>query len=1685
MGSTAPPRKLAGRYEIRKILGEGGMGLVYRAYDSVIRREVALKTIRDIPEPAALQLFQKECDVLASMSHPNIVEIFDIGDFEEEGKRKPYFVMPLLPGTTLDNLIRQASHRLTVERTVQIFTQTCRGLQAAHERGLVHRDLKPSNIFVMEDDSVKIIDFGVAHITDAHSTIGQKGTLIYMSPEQIEMKPLSALSDIFSLSVVCYEVLTGRQPFRRASADQIVEAILHQVPPPASELNAAVNEAISRVVHKGMAKQPWHRFSTARDFGESLNKALRNEPIEFFDPARIRPRMERANRAFEEGDYQFASEILGELQAEGHLDTSIGLLQQQIDRVVRQKTISQLLESARARYDEQEDPLALQKIQEALQLEPDNAAALGLKAKIENRRSERQIESWYKLAAQHIGNHAYSHAREALQSVLQLRPKEARAAQLLAEVDRHEQEYNKLRQEKVQLHRAAMDAYQKGEVSTALTKLALVLELDRQAPDSSNPERSNTYQSFYNKVRSEHDAMNNAYAEARKQLADRAFGKALALCDNYLEKYPSNALFQALKFDIEEQQRQELSAFIASVDRQVESEPDLDKRVNILKEALALHPAEAHFQRALRLTEDKRDLVNSIIARAHLHEEQNLFSEAISDWEILRTIYSQYPGLKFEIERVQKRREQQSRQEARSKWVDQVDASMRSCEFARALELVQKAESEFPSDPELAELKKAATENVQRADQAQMLMTEGQDLCGQSRYTEGVVLLRKAHALVEHSPVATSVLANALLEQAQSIMDHDPSGAEGLVQEAGALSPGNPLAKNLRSLLQDRRKETYISECVSQARRYHAAGDLARAMTSIDEGVAKYPHETRLTQIRDSLKKEIDQAQVRQGRIRDLEEMQRMHAELEKTSDPGAARRIGERMLTCGAKYPNDAEFAPFLVEVERRAVQRPSVSNPGPSPTLTMEQQSATRMFSPSPPVVPDRGRATAPVTATVSPTPIQKRPVIADVTLASPTPSRTGLDPSKGRARVSGVSALLRSLAQRAFDAVSRIKMSAIRALGAISAGSRKKIVLIGSGVLALLVLVVVGAKVSRPGHSDNATVVLPKTVLSIQTEPAGASIKVNGADSGVSNLQLDLPAGSYQVEAQLVGYQPAVASVDVKPGSPASINLTLQAALPTIRVSADSGVGRVTFDDQPAAELEGGQWSRDGVSPGQHKLKFSGSQGDLSVNFQTAAATPFQLTRPTAAAGVHAIVVGNSAGRAHIYCTFCPAKLSLDGQPEIDIGSDGVDLPAIAPGGHSLALRQGADQHTLDVEVGAVPTLSIFLASDLNVASLLVVTGQDKTQVFLDGQPYARQTKSGQLLITNLVPKKYAVRVLKDGFQEVAEEAVLLKKGQQSRLTFKLLPMPKLSALSIQGGAPGTEVLVDQTSVGTLQADGTFHGAGISPGDHLIELRKEGFNPKQIREHFAAGTTVALGAAEATMEMAKGTLRITFSPADASVTLARGNEPPAKVVSGNAMSLAPGTYAYTARTADHSQSGVVQVIAGQLKTLDLSLTPGGMANWEVPGGWRSEGKVFIRKGGGVVLYKTAPSSGTFVFSAMLRKGHRLQWVLNCQDDKNYLLFQMDDDYLSRSTMHGGQATEAAKVAFKSDKKKFRTFQVRVSPNEIVTQIQEGQGWQPLDRVVMPGVDLAAGKFGFLIPGSDEVALSNFSHYADTSAK
>jgi len=1601
MDSTGSPKKLAGRYEVRQILGQGGMGLVYRAYDTVVRREVAVKTILDIPDPASLQLFYKECDVLASMSHPNIVEIFDIGEFEEDGKKKPYFVMPLLPGTTLDHFVRKSSHHLTVERTVEIISQTCRGLQAAHERGLVHRDLKPSNIFVMEDDSVKIIDFGVAHMADTHTTRAQKGTLLYMSPEQIQLKPLTAASDIFSLSVVCYEALSGRHPFQRTRADEVVEAILHQIPPPASEVNSAISPAISRVVHKGMAKQAWHRFTTAREFGDTLSKALRNEPIEFFDAERTRPRLQRATKALADGDLQFAGEILGEVEAEGHMDADIQALRRQLDNAVRRKTLAQLLDAARARFEEEEDPLALQKLQEALQIEPDNAIALALKSKIENRRSEKQIENWYRLARQHIDNHAYPHAREALQNVLQLRPKEARALQLLAEVDRLEQDYNKLRLDKEQIHKAAMDAWQKGDVSSALAKLGVVLELDRKAPDSVNRESGARYQTFYNEVRSEHDAMNTAYAEARKQLADHNFAKAISTCQTYLAKYPTNAIFQALRYDIEEQQRQELSSLIAQVDRQVDAEPDLDKRVSILREALEQHPGESHFERALRLVQDKRDLVNSIVARAHLHEEQAAFGDALNDWEILRTIYSQYPGLKFEVERLQKRRDQQSRIEARTQLIEQVDTCLHTSDYGRVFDLLQGAVEEFPHDEELQELEKHARQGVERQSEAQRLLAEGQDLCAQQKTAEGIRLLRRAYELDENNPLARAVLANTLVEHAQALVETDWREAEKVAKEAFDLNPSHPMAKTLRTLILDQKRETFVSEVVSQARKLQTSGDLESALARVEEALSSYPREMRLIQIRDAVQRDL-QVQRRQTRRRDLEELRRLESEADSANDPDTKHTLGSKARALADKYIEDEEVV-SSANLLLQKLNLPGVSSRGSGDDLVF---SATLSF-----VAPVAG---GPAVDAVPP--VRPQAPLINPPLASSAPAQA----PKSAASMATSKKIAPGPVRRTSFSINPRDM---KVLGGI----------LGGAIAGILLLVFVPSFLRRP----------------------------------------KAPAESAPV--QNVAVQPV-------PVQPVPVVTPPPPELPGMKLSSDTATGKVRFDDQPPVDLQDAQWALDKVPAGDHTLKFDSAAGTFTIVLTSAAGALPAIKTPITAKRVLAVVVSSMGDRVHVYASDAATKLSLDGQPSVDLSAEGVDLSSITAGSHELTVIHGGEQYKLAIEVTPAPALMAFVESGQNVGTLLIVTGQDKSLVFLNGKALPQITKGGQLRIANLDPKEYTVRVEKAGFQDAPEQKIRIRKGEQGRLVFGLLPVPHMASLSIQGGPPGAMVLIDHANAGTVQPDGTLTLSSIAPGEHVIELLKDRFKPRQIKKHFVAGTPVALAASEVALEAAPGEFKIIFSPPDAQVTLTKGSEPPVKVTSGSPLNLPTGSYTLTARTADNFvRTSTLELTAGQSRTIDLPLAPSGMSKWADASGWKQENGVYVRKGGDYVLYGISPTSGTFLFSAMLTKGHRLQWVVNYTDPNNYDLFQIDENNFYRTDVRNGQKVSDAKIPHKGEKKSFRTLQIRVSATEVVHQIKQGNAWFVLDRWTQPGTNLSAGRFGFYLPGGDQMSLESFSHYLD----
>lgn len=432
---------------------------------------------------------------------------------------------------------------------------------------------------------------------------------------------------------------------------------------------------------------------------------------------------------------------------------------------------------------------------------------------------------------------------------------------------------------------------------------------------------------------------------------------------------------------------------------------------------------------------------------------------------------------------------------------------------------------------------------------------------------------------------------------------------------------------------------------------------------------------------------------------------------------------------------------------------------------------------------------------------------------------------------------------------------------------------------------------------------------------------------------------------------------------------------------------------------------------------------------------------------------------------------------------MGRDGWQLTQVTPGTHELTLTQGSSQYKLDVEAGPAPSLTAFLESGRNVGTVVVVTGEDKARVFLDGKPQNETTRDGELRISELEPKDYTIKVTKNGFQDAPEQRVRVRKGEERRLTFNLQPLPRFGTLSIQGGPAGAQVVIDQAPAGIVNPDGSFTAANIVPGDHAIELRKDRFKPKRLQKRFVAGTNVAITSAEAALEAITGAVKITFTPSDAAVTLTKAGEAPIKVTSGSSLNLAPATYALSVRTADNmTRNSTVEIVAGQSKVVDLQLGPSGMSLWDDPAGWKPDNGNFVHKGGDFVLYGASPTSGTFVFSAMLRKGHRLQWVVNYVDTRNYILFEIDENNFYRSVLRNGQKTDESKFPFKNDKKSFRTIQIHISPTEIDHQIKAGDSWVTLDK--WNGTNLAGGRFGFYIPGSDQVAIANFNRYADLGA-
>ncbi|MGC2450316.1 MAG: hypothetical protein WA477_21885 [Candidatus Sulfotelmatobacter sp.] len=911
--------------------------------------------------------------------------------------------------------------------------------------------------------------------------------------------------------------------------------------------------------------------------------------------------------------------------------------------------------------------------------------------------------------------------------------------------------------------------------------------------------------------------------------------------------------------------------------------------------------------------------------------------------------------------------DQQTRGGSKTRLVEQINACLRSGDYSRALDLLRGTAGDFPNDAEFSELEKLAHDGVKRNAEANRLITESQELFAQQKSAEAIQLLRKAYELDKTNSLARAILANALVEHAQSIVETDWLQAETLTNQSLGLNPAHPTAKTILGLIVTRKETSSVDDWVAQARKRQSSGDLFAALAWVAEGLAVHPDDPKLSQIQEEIQRD-QSARRRQARRGDVEDLRRLQREIDGAPDVAAKQALAVRIQTIAAKHWTDGE----ILSIANALLLRLGLG-PQESATASPRSKGATvilhvpRTSAPEPSLAAGNPLPPSPVV----PTPVAPAPVSASP--APPSADPAGNVPAEMVPPKEGPS-----------NRVARRK--------------------IPTGIV-------------LPGKVPPPSIPPPAKVPSVDASPVKAP-------TTAPEPQLASPQAATVPVAEPSTPAAKAKSPSKQPTRSNSTPLILISAAAIILIAAIFFFAR-KHHTPPVAK-----------APAATPAVSGPNASDLAVP-STAVSAPSVPAAATPQPSVPALPASSDTAAGRVTPAVTP-EVTRNDQP-----------PAAAA-----------------------------------VGTLLVVAGQDDASVFLNGKLQRQLTHAGQLSLPNLELKDYVVQVSKSGFQDPPQQKIRIRKGEQA-LIFNLQPQPRLATLTIQGAAPGTTVLVDQASVGTIQPDGTLSVSTVNPGDHTVELRKERFKPRQFKKHFVAGETISLAAADAALEAAPSELRITFTPADAKVALVKGDRLTI-VSSGVPLNLGPGTYTLTARTSDSfTRSSTLEVIAGQSKTVDLSLAPNDMSKWDDPGAWKREGDSFIRKGGDFVLYKVIPASGTFIFSAMPAKGHMLQWVLNYTDSRNYVLFQMDENNFYRTVIRNGQKTDQIIVPDKGDKKSFRTLHIRVSPTEIVHQIKQGYSWKVLDQWSQPGTNLSTGKFGFYVPGNDEVALSGFAQYVDLNTR
>jgi hypothetical protein len=481
------------------------------------------------------------------------------------------------------------------------------------------------------------------------------------------------------------------------------------------------------------------------------------------------------------------------------------------------------------------------------------------------------------------------------------------------------------------------------------------------------------------------------------------------------------------------------------------------------------------------------------------------------------------------------------------------------------------------------------------------------------------------------------------------------------------------------------------------------------------------------------------------------------------------------------------------------------------------------------------------------------------------------------------------------------------------------------------------------------------------------------------------------------------------------------TVAPAGPSLRLYTDLVPGSVSVDGGPPQDLQDGQLELDTLKPGAHSVQLNGRSGDASFSFNVQDKTAPRVTGPPSGNNAMVVTVSTQDGSGQLMTNAQDATAIVDDKPAGAVTATGLALNDLGIIDHNLQIKRAHDEQRFILTYTPAPALTVFVKSDPNTGSLVVVAGEDGADVLLNGKPYRRKTERGELRIPSVKVGSYAVQVTKAGFIDPKPQTVQVKKGEEARLEFHLEPAPKFASLQVLGALPGTMILLDNNYAVSVGPDGSAAIANVKPGEHSVGLRHDGYDAKQVQRSFKAGATVTVAGPD--------------------VALAKTAAPPPPVPQPTAPAQA-----------------------------NAAPPPEPVT---IPGS--------LHKGGGFLLLHTPKGPGRYTFTLQLRKGggflktKRLQWFVAFQDTKNYVLFQVDGKHFTVRRVENGKSNELQKLPFDPDPEDSIGVQISLKPNSVDTRLKSLNGsWQDMGPVTSPGSDFTQGKFGLLISGNDEVGVS-----------